>query len=339
MSLWPAKSADQADAFALLIGFRDDTLRALSQNGEELWKVSAKIHPSFKIGDRYDAPWFTDPRAPRDKRGVYCLLVGDFWNKGEEEIALGRPCTVEVRRLSGELIDRVPTRWGDNTSLAMVDNREGRFGDWLMLVGKRFTGNPSLSTINANYSNVSDSVFAGVLPGDTVMHSWMQRGLNHLVVNDLDGNGTDEVVYDLSGHWNELRLYDGLSTNPLWIRYLGPDASRSDFMRGLEVLDLDANGIKEIVVGMKNGVLSAFDLAGTLIWQRSFDSPICCIDGITSTGSIAVGLKDGGICLVNCDGETIRKGKLSSAIRALLCTDDALFVASEDGILARFSFD
>jgi len=40
------------------------------------------------------------------------------------------------------------------------------------------------------------------------MHAWLQRGLAGLRVADIDGEGYDEVVYTLSGHWNELRVYD-----------------------------------------------------------------------------------------------------------------------------------
>jgi hypothetical protein len=319
LSLRSAGSTGQSRAFGVLAGFRDDTLRAYTDSGKELWNVLTSLHPSFIIGDRYDAPWFTDPRPPNNKTGVYSILVGDLWGKGREEIAVGRPCTVEFRALDGRLKGRTPTRWGDNTSLALL-NKSGKGGSTpLLLAGKAYTGNPQLSGIGADYKNVSDSLFAAITPGFTQMHAWLQRGMSGLETADLDGDGSDEVVYTLSGHWNELRVYEA-SGAVRWMKYFGPDKAGGTFMSALELADLDGDGLKEILVGTKSGWLHIFDRRGNLVWQRHFDGGITAVSVDDVRRRIAVGCSDGSLVLLDAGGSQLAVGKFDGVVTTVVNT-------------------
>lgn len=336
LSIWPAKSEKQSQAFGLLVGFRDDTLRAFSMDGQELWDVKAAIHPSFLIGDHYEAPWFTDPRPPRNMTGVYSILVGDLWGKGKEEIAIGRPCTVEFRALDGSLMGRVPTRWGNNTALALLHNR-GIYGkSSLLLAGKAYTGNPQLSGINDIYTNVSDSLYDQIIPGFANMHAWLQRGTSGLRVADINGDGSDEIVYSLSGHWNELRVYDAKG-NALWMRFFGPGNSGAIFIPALELSDLDGDGFKEILVGTKNGWVSAFNHKGNLLWQRHFESGVTGLSANDKRHMIAVGCQDGALVLLDAAGRQLAFGNIGAPVTSVFFGVDGVIAGSAKGVVKYYS--
>jgi len=335
LSVWPAKGKNQSSAFDLLAGFKDDWLVAFSKEGEEIWRIKASIHPSFIIGDHYDAPWFTDPRPPHNRTGIYSILADDLWNTGREEIAIGRPCTVEFRNLKGELNARVPTRWGNNTVLSILHGQEAIGSRSLLLVGKGYTGNPQLSGIRGDYTNASDSLFYRITPGHLDMHAWLQRGMSELRVADINGDGDEEVIYTLSGHWNELRVYDGGKNKIRWMRYFGPDKSNGHFMRGLEIIDFNRDGKKEVIVGMENGWLCAFDHTGKPLWQRHFGEAISCLGGIESRGKLAVGLNNGSVMILEGDGTLLLQTSLPSSIRRLLPAETYIFAGDENGTIEK----
>lgn len=336
LTIWPARTNEQVGAFALLAGFKNDSLRAFSSDLDELWRVTAEIDPSFKIGDRYYGPWFTDPNPPYNNSGINSMLVDDLWGNGTEEIAIGRACTVEFRSLNGDLISRVPTNWGDNTSLAMHPRNRVERKDSVLLIGKQYTGSPELSGINEAYENMSDKLFSRIPSGYTYMNAWMQRGLSHLAVKDLDNDGVDEVIFNLSGHWNELRVYNGESKMPLWFQNFGPDMQGKAFMKGLEIMDMNGDGQSEVIVGMRNGWVCAFDHQGMPVWQYYFDSPVICMDSAESDGKAVVGLGDGKIALLDAKGHVVYIGKLQSSIQSILSVDGSVYAGTKKGVLAQF---
>ncbi len=332
LSLFPAKNSLQASAFSLLAGFKDDMLRAYSQNGDQVWQVQTAIDSSFRIGDRYEAPWFTNPMPPYSMTGVYSILAGDFWGRGSQIIAAGRPCTIEFRKLDGSLLRRSPTRWGNNSSLAPLKEAYYPDKEPLLLVGKNYTGNPTISGIDREMSNVSDNFFASLPAEEISMHAWLQRGLKHLEVHDLDGDGIDEIVYTLSGHWNELRVYNGNQQDPLWLKHLGPDRVNGDFVRGLEVLKADSQERRKVVVGTKNGWILAFDHSGKSLWQIHSHSPITCMDASDEDDFLAVGCQNGRLLLIDGEGQVLRQTGLGSPINVIRWGPGGkVFVGADNG--------
>jgi hypothetical protein len=337
LSVWSARSRKQASAFTLLVGFKDDTLRAFAAEGSELWRAETSIHPSFFIGDHYDAPWFTDPHPPNNMTGVHSILVTDFWGTGQEEIAIGRPCTVEFRTLDGSLKGRTPTRWGTNAALAVLRDAGSAKLEPLLLVGKSYTGNPVLSGINRNYQNISDSLFGRIADGSSNMHAWLQRGLSSLITTDIDGDGKEEVIYTLSGHWNELRVYDA-SGRPLWMKFFGPDKieASTPFMRAMEIVDLNGDGIKEIIVGTKEGWVHAFDHRGNNLWQRRLASGVTSLATNEGLHTVAVGCEDGTIMLIDRNGKAPRIGTMGSEVRSIIFDADGVIAGSAKGQVKKY---
>jgi len=332
LSIWPARSKKQSRAFSLLAGYKDDILQAFSSKGEELWKVKASIHPSFIIGDRYDAPWFTNPGPPNNMTGIYSVVVGDLWGTGQEEIAVGRPCTVEFRTLDGEMKASVPTRWGNNTALTRLGNSGFTGKDPIVIAGKAFTGNPQISVISKDHELVSDHMFSGILPGFTNMHAWLQRGMSELRVADLNRNGSEEVIYTLSGHWNELRVYSG-DGKPLWMKFFGPGKRGEPFMTGLETADLTGDGRKEIIVGTKQGWVTTFDCQGNILWQRKFVDPITCLAASDEARKVVIGCEDGSLFLLNGTGDQRAFVIMEGAVRDVIYNCERVFAAGEKGLI------
>jgi hypothetical protein len=337
LALWSASTPSQSEHFAVLAGFKDDTVRAFSENGKEVWSFKAELHPEFIVGDRYSAPWFTDPKPPNNKRGIQSIIVGDFWGHGIEEMAIGRACTVEFRNLEGGLLARVPTRWGDNSELAAVRMNVKGTDTPIVLAGKNYTGSPQLSGIGPDYRNISDSLYSGMPPGYVDMHAWMQRGMSDLVVDDLNGDGIAEVIYTLSGHWNELRVYNGLTAKPLWVRYCGPGLSQDDFMRALQLGDLDKDGAKEIYTGTKIGRVTAFSDSGVSLWSKQLPAPVESMCAAKSGGGLFVGLENGGLYMFDYQGNQTYIAKEETSIDTVFCSDETVFAGTATGKISAWS--
>lgn len=336
LSLLPARTTKQRDAYSVLVGFKNDWLRAYSEKGEIVWQAKSEIDPSFRIGDRYEAPWFTDPGPENRMTGVFSLLAGELWGDEGESVVLGRPCTLEFRSLGGELIRRLPTRWGNNTSLALLKKTDFAGGGPMVLAGKSYTGIPQLSGVNRDYAVVSNTLFGGLPPGGVSMDAWLQRGLSHMAVVDLDGDGAEEVVYALSGHWNEVRAYDGKSGKPLWLRNLGPDQAGGAFIRGLAVLGADKQGPRKIAVATKAGWVCAFDRDGNPSWQSVYPSAIKTLLSIEAEGGVAVGLEDARLVLLDGEGNRREVAQLDSAVNVMDAFDDQLFAGTAGGRVECF---
>lgn len=335
LSIWPARGKLQSSAFSLLAGYKDDMLRAFAGDGTEIWSAKAAIHPSFFIGDRYDAPWFTDPRPPNNMAGVYSLLAGDLWGNGKEEIAIGRPCTVEFYSLDGRLNSRVATRWGTNTLLSAMNAAQGP----LLLAGKGYAGIPSVSGIDATYRNSSDDLFIHALsPGYPNMHAWQQRGMSGMKVADLNGDGKDEIVYTLSGHWNEVRVYDNTG-KPLWMKFFGPDKLNGGprFISALAMVDPDGNGRRAVVVGTRNGWVNAFDHQGNPLWQRQFASAITSMSASDEKHLVVVGCEDGLLLLVDSTtGRSLAHGTFKGAVQQIVFVHDNVLAGSALGLVRNY---
>jgi len=337
LSLFPLPDALRANNFSVLAGFKDDTLCAYAEDGREVWKVTAAIHPSFRIGDHYEAPWFTNPAEPDNMRGILSIAVDDFWGNGEQLIALGRPCTVEFRTLNGDLKASVPTRWGNNTALAVLHGNHG-MNDAMVLAGKAYTGNPRLSGIDSGYRNVGDALFAAILPGFTDMHAWLQRGMASLQVADINDDGKDEVIYTLSGHWNELRVYDDIG-NPLWTKFFGPDkvAGGSSFMSALSLIDLHERKGRAVIVGTRNGWVNAFDSSGQALWQHQVSGGVTCMATADEKGVLIVGCDDGALYLFDKIGDAVLLGRMKGSVRKIATCGDRMVVGSDQGVLSCYS--
>ena len=326
----------QRNRFAFLAGFADDTVRAYSADGSELWNFSAALDPAFRIGDRYEAPWFTDPAPPYRKRGVTAILAGDLWGDGREEIVVGRPCTVEFRSMDSALIGRVPVRWGDVSSLALLHATGGK--PPVLVAGRHPADKAALTSIDARHNKLSDDAFSALPIGTSDLHAFNRRGVSRLIAADLDGKDGEEVVYLVQGHWNEIRAYAG-DGKPLWVKHLGPGKGAS-FPAAplLEAVDLDGDGTKEIVFCTANGWVCALDRKGEPLWQRRLVREVSALS-VDGGGMVAVGGADGEVILLDGAGATVMRGRAGSAVTGLVLKGGALYAGTAAGKLHKYTPD
>jgi len=335
LSVLTPKSAEQARHFAIVLGFKDDTVRAYADNGRELWSFKAEVDPSFRIGDHYDAPWFTNPRPPDNKTGAYSLLVADFRGQPADELIVGRPSTVEFRDLQGKLLKRVPVKWGDVTSLAVLPSGYQNSGA-LVLAGKNKAGKATPSGIDSAHRLKSDDLFSEIQTGYTGMHAWMQNGIGDIVVGDLDSDGRDEVAYTITGAFNELRVYRGQTGKPLWMKYFGPDKQERSSMHLLPMTDIDGNGRNDIVVGSPTGRVIAYDHTGRTLWQQGVGSRINAIAVSGTRQRVAVGCADGSVYLYSGTGALLKSDNLGAPVNSVIAEENRVTAGSEKGIVRSY---
>lgn len=334
-ALWGAKTPAQSARFACLTGDENDRLTAFSATGKSLWCVTTQAHPSFRVGQRYQAPWFTSPEPPHRKQGIYTIHAGDFWGDGAEQVAIGRPSTVSLFTPSGGFVCSAPVQWGDVASLFAIQNAGKERAPWL-LAAKIKAGHPYLTAIDQTCAPVSDSAFNKIPEGYTQMHAWLQRGTPQLAIEDIDGNGTEEVIYTLSGHWNELRVYDGQTMKPRWMHYFGPGQSNTDFMRGLVVADLDLDGKKEVVTATQVGWLFVFGHDGALKAKKRFDSGIARLGASDAGNGLAIGLDNGTLLIIGPDWQTMWVDDQKTSINALHWIGGAIY-AGAGHVLTKYN--
>jgi hypothetical protein len=206
-----------------------------------------------------------------------------------------------------------------------------------VLAGKNYTGNPTLSGINRQYKNIGDGMFGSLSPGFPDMHAWLQRGLGMVRVADVNGDGKEEIIYTLNGHWNELRVYDN-SQKPLWMKSFGPDKLGTGLMKGLAVIDIHSDGKMGIVVGTKTGWVIAFDHAGILLWQQNFPSSVTSMASNAARSVVVVGCEDGTVALLDVSGIRLNNGRVRGPVNQVAFAADGVLVGSSTGHVVKFPF-
>ncbi len=298
----------EAGGVAVVGGGDDDVLRLWDASGDLLWERPSHVSETFRVGERWQAPWFTDPEQ---KPGILSLMIADPTGSGELEIVLGRPSTVEYWSLEGELLARVPIEWGDVRALALLEHEEGP----QVVVGKHITGASNASVIGPDRELVTNRRFGGIARGATSMHGWMQRGIGAVNAVDLDGDGAQEVVVAHTGHWNDVRAFDARGSQVLWQHAFGPARPRSHFIQDVLVADLDGDGAAETVVGLQNGWLVCIEADGEIRWSRRFSAGVRMLAAVR--GGLVAGLDDGTAIVLSPGGEAERKIELDDAVTAL----------------------
>jgi len=158
-----------------------------------------------------------------------------------------------------------------------------------------------------------------------------------LRVADINSDGAEEVVYTLSGHWNELRVYDNTG-KPLWMKFFGPDKNAGvPFMTALELADLNGDGHKEVLIATRLGWVTVFDHLGRQLWQRHFDSGIASMAVSDKEQKVVVGCDDGLLILLDGAGKQLAAGRMGGAIKSVVFDDGEVFAGSTTGSVRRYA--
>ncbi|MFP3905315.1 MAG: hypothetical protein ACLFWB_13810, partial [Armatimonadota bacterium] len=296
-----------------------------------LWTAESHVSETFREGDGWYAPWFTDPER---KWGIRSLMVADLGN-GQREIVLGRSSTMEFWSLDGGLIERVPISFGDLEDLALLELP----GESLQVLGAQWAGgNAFISIVGANHRVVTNGGYRFIPEGGTSMRQWQQQGVAAVETADLDGDSVEEVIVARSGHWNDVRALTH-DEKPIWQQVFGPAEPRSRFVADMAVADINADGAVEIVAGLASGRALCFSSDGTLVWSRALGDAIRCL--AIYDGGISAGLKNGTVVFVRADGTVEGAADLGAAVDSLSVAgqEEPFVLATAGSQAAAFSLN
>lgn len=190
-----------------------------------------------------------------------------------------------------------------------------------------------------------------------------------VAIADLDGDGTREIVAGTEYTWASILEHDGRLRSK--VRFQSPICHSIDtglfrkgkgvgilfgagdghlyqtdshgemmfrFDTGDEVtevrgIDLDGDGIDEMIAASGNGYLYAFTGDGKPLWRRPVAGAISDLASITVDGVTAIATATATAELIAYDatGAVLRRSPTGAAVVALLSGDDGIFLIAKDG--------
>lgn len=280
----------------LLAGCSDEKVIAFDEKGQRQWIFASKMDP-VAVG-KMRSYWNED--------GIHGLHTGVFL-EGRHQCFVGTSCTLEIIDHQGKLMQRMPIFWGNCSRFALIDGPDDSIN---LLVGRQPTGHCPLAVINNRDRSLARG-FHTVPRGHTYVRGWRRLDRAHIFYEDLDGDGTREVVSEVNGTWNRITVWDRTG-KALYNAQFGPGTPgpRSN-MRALDIGDLDGDGRKEILVGISRGLVVALDCKCQKIWSRRLNSPPLELKCAAARPWVVVGCEDGTVVALDGTGRIVRQARLS----------------------------
>jgi VCBS repeat protein len=258
-----------SEAGLLLAGCVDEQVIAFDPlSGERAWSFTSEMDAAvWRAAKTY---WF---KSAPGHAGIHGLYTGEFLQRpgaGSTQAFVGSACTLEILDARGELLERLPTFWGPGTHFALIDPRAG---GRQLLVAREPTDSHALAVINRDKLDATPRGFAAPPPGHSDIGGWACMSRDHIFCADVDGDGELEVVSEINGTWNRVTVW-ALDGTPKHSIQLGPgDAIPARTVRDLELVDLDGDGIPEVLVALAGGTVLALDGTCRPLWSRRLDGP------------------------------------------------------------------
>ena len=261
-----------------------------------------------------------------------------------------------------------------NTLYSQIESRlstymndvENNFGDVSMNL---YTGDwdspESLRAFIADkYSsdNLTGVVLVGLLP--YAMWEWTRNPQDEEVCpipifyEDLDDDGTREVVSEINGTWNRVTVWT-VDGKPLYDASFGPGARISGpgtrfptkNMRDLDIADLDGDGKKEILAATSSGLVVALSHKCEKVWATKLPAPPAVMKVMTGKNGdrpngrsvpifpqIVVGCQGGSVYVLDAKGAIVRTGQITGTPTRVTALDDAsVLLATDKGEVKRFN--
>jgi len=323
----------------LLVGCADEKVIAFDSEGKRKWEFTSVMDPAvFRAAKNY---WF---KSAPGHEGIHGLHTGVFLD-GKSQAFVGSACTLEILDHNGNLIKRMPQFWGKVSHFVIIDGPNGSLN---LLAARKYNGVNTVAIINNKTLDPDPRGFYSVPSTSTYVPGWASMNRHHLFYEDLDGDGTKEVISEINGTWNRVTVWQA-NGQALYDASFGPgERIPARNMRDLDIADLDGNGKKEILAATSSGLLVAFDHTCTKIWAKRLNSPPmvmkCLIPQPGLKPRIVVGCEDGTVLALNGQGKVICSGKMAGRpthIAELRNSSGQIMplLTSDKGIIKAFMLD
>ncbi len=291
------------EARLLLAGCADEKVIAFDASGNRRWVFVSEMDPAvFRAAKTY---WF---KSAPGHEGIHGLSTGTFLD-GRSQTFVGSACTLEILDREGKLLNRMPQFWGKVSTFALID---GPGGTRNLLAARKYNGTNTVAIVNSATLNPSPRGFISVPPGHTYMPGWSSMNRYHLFYEDLDGDGTREVVSEINGTWNRVCVWSA-EGKPLHAANFGPGPRiPARTMRDLDVCDLDGDGKREIVAATSRGMVVALDHECRKRWAERLARPAEVLACVHPKGAerarTVLGCDDGRVRVLDAAGKLVAVG-------------------------------
>ncbi len=289
----------------LLAACADEQLLAFDRTGARKWAFMSEMDPAvFRAAKDY---WFKSAAAHSGLWGV--TSIPSFIND-ETQAVIGSACTLEFVDGEGKLVHRMPQFWGDPHVFQVIPGPEGSVN---LLAARRINDNDTLGTINNRTLDPNPRGFHTTPSGHTYVGGWSSMNRYHVFYEDLDGDGTREIISEKNGSWNRVSSWDAQGA-ALSDASFGPGVnSPTRNMRDLVVADLDGDGTMEVIAATASGLVVCLDHEMKREWARAMPSaPNVMIAVPRAEGAqLLVACDDGSVALLDASGTVIRSTQVA----------------------------
>ena len=312
-------AAWQASKRRILVGCRDETVRAYDLAGKECWRFTSEMAPELlKFG-----PYWHKSAIP----GIRSILV-DAWPDGREQVFVGSEGTLEVLDSEGKFVKRLYIQYGPVSTLVMQRDPARLWclrwtGGWL----SGFTVSPELKVENVGMLTDAKGVpmtifgFSGVgktffFPRKDALYGDFTGVQNRVVKWDLKG----KVLADVN---------------------LGVDTSASGAGFGEPIQEL--SHLRHLNVLPDGTVAALTRRARAYFWTPDLklkkmivlpEAPFC---GTDDGQNLYAGLNDGRIVRIMPDGMLETLGRTPAQPRVVILYGGRLVAGDKVGNLMEFS--
>ena len=320
----------------LLVGCADEKVIAFDTAGRRRWVFVSQMDPAVRrAGKTY---WY---KSAPGHEGIHGLHTGVFLD-GNSQAFVGSACTLEILDERGRLVRRLPQFWGKVSTFRLVDAPGGTRN---LLAARKYNGWNSVAILNSRTLDPSPRGFIQVPPGHTYMPGWSSMNRHHLFWEDLDGDGTREIISEINGTWNRVCVWTG-EGKPLHAANFGPGPRiPARTMTDLDVRDLDGDRKKEIVAATSHGMVVALDARCGKVWARRLTSAAEVLACVRPKGGrrarVVLGCRDGRVRVLDAAGRLAASASVTgraTAIERLSGADGVEHVAigTDSGAVAVF---
>jgi hypothetical protein len=320
------------EARVLVAGCVDEQIIAFDPvTGDRVWVFTSQMDKAvWRAAKTY---WF---KSQPGHEGIHGLASGAFLDgvgATGTQLFAGSACTLEIIDGHGHLLKRLPVFWGPGTQFRLI---AGPGGAPRLLLAREPTDSHALAVIDRDTLDGTPRAFADVPEGHSDIGGWACMSRGHIYYTDVDGDGQPEVMSEINGTWNRLTVWAADGT-PKYNLQLGPgDAIPARNVRDLELVDIDGDGLPEIVAALSSGLVLAANGRCMPLWTRRLDSPPTVLAAFPDRDGLLVACEDGSVVALDGEGKITGVATMDGSARHALQVNGGVALGTDTGQVAVF---